>query len=94
MNKSELIDQVAGAAGLSKSQAADSVDALFGANSVIARALKSGEKVQITGFGTFLARDRAARMGRDPRTGNAVQIKAAKVPSFKAGQALKNSLNS
>ncbi|MCH9014289.1 MAG: HU family DNA-binding protein [Gemmatimonadetes bacterium] len=94
MNKSELIDQVAGAAGISKSQASDAVDALFGADSVIAKAMKGGNKVQITGFGTFVARDRAARVGRDPRTGNPVQIKAAKVPSFKAGQGLKNSLNS
>ena len=93
MNKSELIDQVAQAAGISKAQATDAIDALFGSNSVIATALKGGDKVQITGFGTFQARQRAARVGRDPRTGNEVQIKAALVPSFKAGQGLKNALN-
>ncbi|MFQ5551874.1 MAG: HU family DNA-binding protein [Gemmatimonadales bacterium] len=93
MNKSELIDAVASSAGLSKAQATKVVDTLFGSDSIIAAALKKGDKVQITGFGTFQARQRAARTGRDPRTGNPVQIKAAVVPSFKAGQALKNSLN-
>jgi DNA-binding protein HU-beta len=94
VNKSELIDAVASNAGLSKAQSSKVVDTLFGPESVIAAELKGGGKVQITGFGTFQARQRAARVGRDPRTGAAVQIKAANVPSFKAGQALKNSLNS
>ena len=94
MNKSELIDAVASNAGLSKAQASTVIDTLFGPESVIAGALKGGAKVQITGFGTFQARDRAARVGRDPRTGAEVQIKAATVPSFKPGQALKNALNS
>lgn len=94
MNKSELIDAVASNAGLSKAQAGKVVDGLFGADSIIAGELKGGGKVQITGFGTFQARQRAARTGRDPRTGAAVEIKAATVPSFKAGQALKNALNS
>lgn len=92
MNKSQLIDAVAAETGLGKPDAARVVEALFGAQGIIARELRSGEKVQITGFGVFHARDRAARTGRDPRTGAEIQIAAAKVPAFKAGQQLKDAL--
>ncbi len=93
MNKSELIDALAESAGLSKSQASDAVESIFGAKGIVAGALRGGNKLQITGFGSFQVRKREARIGRDPRTGNEVQIKAANVPTFKAGQALKASLN-
>ena len=93
MNKTELIDALASASGLSKADATRAVESLFGADGLIAGELRKGEKVQITGFGTFQARKRAARTGRDPRTGNAIQIKAATLPSFKAGQGLKDAVN-
>ena len=93
MNKSELIDALSESAGLSKSQASDAVESIFGAKGIVAGALRGGNKLQITGFGSFQVRKREARVGRDPRTGNEVQIKAANVPTFKAGQALKASLN-
>jgi DNA-binding protein HU-beta len=69
------------------------VEALFGEDGLIAKELRSGSKVQITGFGSFVARKRAARAGRDPRTGNTIQIAAATVPAFKAGQGLKDAVN-
>jgi len=93
VNKTELQEGLASAANLSKADAARAIDALFGTNGVIAAELKKGNKVQITGFGTFVVRQRAARTGRDPRTGQALQIAAAAVPAFKAGQALKDALN-
>ena len=93
MNKTELIEALAAEVNLSKADAGRAIEALFGDSGVIARQLKSGERVQITGFGTFQAKARAARQGRDPRTGATIQIKAATLPSFKAGQALKDSLN-
>lgn len=93
MNKAELIEAVSQQGQLKKSDAARAVEALFDNEGIIARELRQGEKVQITGFGAFHARDRAARTGRDPRTGNAIQIKAARVPAFKPGQALKDALN-
>lgn len=93
MNKSELIDSLASSAGLSKADAGRVVDALFGDDGMIVKELRSGGKVQITGFGTFVARQRAARQGRDPRTGNTIQIAAATLPSFKAGQGFKDALN-
>ena len=93
VNKTELQEALASAANLSKADAARAIDALFGTGGVIAAELKKGGKVQITGFGSFVARQRAARTGRDPRTGNALQIAAATVPAFKAGQALKDALN-
>lgn len=94
MNKAELIEAVGSRAGLSKADATRAVEALFDGDGVIVRTLKQGDKVQVTGFGTFQAKDRAARTGRDPRTGAAIQIKAATVPSFKAGQVFKDALNS
>lgn len=93
MNKTELIDALASESGLSKADATRAIEALFGSDGMIARELRKGSKVQITGFGTFQARKRAARMGRDPRTGNAIQIQAATLPSFKAGQGLKDAVN-
>lgn len=90
MNKSELIDAVADEADISKASAARAVDAVFGA---ITGALKEGDQVTLVGFGTFLVRERAARTGRNPRTGESISIGASKMPSFKAGKALKDALN-
>ena len=90
MNKSELIDAVASAADLSKADAARAVDGVIGS---VTQALKSGDQVTVVGFGTFLVRQREARAGRNPRTGETIQIKASKVPAFKAGKALKDAVN-
>ena len=90
MNKSELIDAVAGAADLSKADASRAVDGVVAA---VTQALKAGDQVTIVGFGTFLVRQRDARSGRNPRTGETIQIKASKVPAFKAGKALKDAVN-
>lgn len=90
MNKSELIDVVAGAADLSKAEAARSIDAIMKA---ITETLADGGTVSLIGFGTFSVSDRAARTGRNPRTGETIQIKAAKLPKFKAGKALKDAVN-
>ena len=86
MNKGELINAVA-AKGLTKKDAGIAVDAVFGA---IGDALAKGDSVQLIGFGTFGVKERAAREGRNPRTGEIVKIKASKAPSFKAGKALKD----
>lgn len=94
MNKTELIDALAADANLSKADAGRVVESLFGDAGLIAKTMKSGGRVQITGFGTFQAKQRKAREGRDPRTGATIQIKAATLPAFKAGQALKDALNS
>ena len=94
MNKSDLVDALASSTGMTKADAARAVDALFATDSgIISRNLKSGRKVQITGFGTFEAKLRKARTGRNPRTGEAIQIKASNVPGFKAGKALKEAVN-
>lgn len=85
MNKGELIGAVA-AAGLTKKDAGIAVEAVFDA---IGGALAKGENVQLIGFGTFSVKERAAREGRNPRTGETVKIAASKVPAFKAGKALK-----
>ena len=90
MNKEELISKVASGVGLSKTDAAKSVDAVF---SNITSSLKSGNEVRIVGFGTFLVANRAATTGRNPRTGESIQIPAKKVPKFRAGKALKNTVN-
>ena len=90
MNKSELIDAVSSAAGLPKSTAASAVDAVI---ETISSSLKSGSQVTIVGFGTFLVRERSARTGRNPRTGETIQIQASKAPAFKPGKALKDALN-
>ncbi len=89
MNKSELIDAVATSADISKVAAGKAVDSMLNA---VTSALKSGEQVALTGFGTFEVRERAARAGRNPQTGETINIKASKVPSFKAGKALKDAV--
>ena len=90
MNKDDLIGKIASNAGLSKSDAAKSVDAVF---SNIISSLKSGDDVRLVGFGTFIVVNRAATTGRNPRTGESIQIPAKKVPKFRAGKALKESVN-
>ncbi len=90
MNKAELVDAVAGAANLSKADAGRAVDAVV---SSIASSLQRGEQVSVVGFGTFSVKHRAARSGRNPRTGETIQIKASNVPGFKAGKALKDAVN-
>lgn len=89
MNKSELIDAVATSADLSKASAGRALDAMLG---TITKALKKGDEVTLVGFGTFTVRKRAARTGRNPQTGETLKIKAAKVPAFKAGKALKDAV--
>ena len=86
MNKSELIAALAGKAELSKKDAEKALNAFV---DVVNETLAKGEKVQLIGFGTFEVRERAARKGRNPQTGKEIKIKAAKVPAFKAGAALK-----
>jgi DNA-binding protein HU-beta len=90
MNKSELINAVATSSDLSKAAAGKAVDAVLNS---ITDALKSGDQVTLIGFGTFTVRERAARTGRDPRSGDPIDIKASKIPSFKAGKALKDAVN-
>lgn len=90
MNKNDLIDSVSQSSGLSKADAGKAVDAVVGS---ITGALKSGDSVSLIGFGTFNVRNRAARTGRNPRTGEEIQIAAAKNPAFKAGKALKDAVN-
>lgn len=90
MNKSELIDQIAKAAGLSKAAAGRSLDA---ATAAITKALKKNDPVTLVGFGTFYVGKRAARNGRNPRTGSTIKIKAANSPKFRAGKALKDAVN-
>jgi DNA-binding protein HU-beta len=90
MNKSDLVSAIADESGLSK---ADAARALEATTSAISGALSNGGKVAITGFGSFLVRSRAARSGRNPQTGATIQISASKVPSFKAGKLLKESVN-
>lgn len=90
MNKGDLVDAVASTTGESKGTASSAVDAVLDA---ITGALKSGEKVQISGFGTFEVRHRAARTGRNPQTGAEIQIAASNAPAFKAGKALKEAVN-
>ena len=90
MNKAELIDAVADAADISKAAAARSVDTVL---EVITESLKNGNSVTLVGFGTFNSRRREARTGRNPRTGEPIQIKASNLAVFKAGKGLKESLN-
>ncbi|MEC9286211.1 MAG: HU family DNA-binding protein [Pseudomonadota bacterium] len=90
MNKSELIDAIADEADLSKASAGRALDAALGA---IGRSLRQSDPVVLVGFGTFNVRDRAARMGRNPQTGAPIHISASRAPAFKAGKALKDSLN-
>ena len=90
VNKSELIDQIANAAGISKAAAARSLDATTAA---ITNALKKDDLVTLIGFGSFYVGKRAARNGRNPRTGATINIKAANSPKFRAGKALKDAVN-
>ncbi len=93
MNKTELIDKLAAATSLSKADSGRAVDALFDVDKgIIADTLKGGAKVQITGFGTFETRRRGARMGRNPRTGEAIEIPASVSPAFRPGKGLKDGL--
>lgn len=89
MNKTELIAAVAEKAGLSKKDADAAVNAFIGA---VTEDLKGGDKVQLVGFGTFEVRARAAKQGRNPKTGEAMTVPASKVPAFKAGKALKEAV--
>jgi DNA-binding protein HU-beta len=89
MSKQDLINQVADLAGMTKVDAAKALDSL---TDVITAALKKGDKVTWTGFGTFEVRSRAARMGRNPQTGAPLHISASKTPAFKAGKSLKDSV--
>ena len=90
MNKGDLIDNIAQDANLSKADAGRALEALIGA---ITNALKSGDNVAIAGFGSFEVRARAARTGRNPKTGEALEIAASKAPAFKPGKALKDAVN-
>lgn len=94
MNKAELIEAIGSRTDLNKADATRVLEALFAADGIIVQTLRRKDKVQVTGFGTFQAKERSARTGRDPRTGAAIAIKAATVPSFKAGQVFKDALNS
>ncbi|UEA31452.1 HU family DNA-binding protein [Granulicatella elegans] len=88
-NKAELVDRVAKKTQLTKKDVSAVVDALF---ETIQEALQAGEKVQVIGFGNFEVRERAARKGRNPQSGEEIQIEASKVPAFKAGKALKDAV--
>ena len=88
-NKAELVDRVAKKTQLTKKDVSAAVDALF---ETIQEALQAGEKVQVIGFSNFEVRERAARKGRNPQSGEEIQIEASKVPAFKAGKALKDAV--
>ncbi len=90
MNKTYLINAIAETAELTKADAGRALEAFF---ATVQKSLKKGEDVSVVGFGTFTVRKRAARTGRNPRTNEAIKIKASKVPAFKAGKTLKDALN-
>ncbi|MBT5072606.1 MAG: HU family DNA-binding protein [Kordiimonadaceae bacterium] len=90
MNRNELIASVAGSAGISKADATRAIDSVL---DTISNTLAAGEEVRLIGFGTFGVANRAASVGRNPRTGEAIQIAAATRPKFKAGKALKDAVN-
>jgi DNA-binding protein HU-beta len=90
MNKTELIEQIANSADISKASAGRALDAAIVA---VTTSLKKGQTVTLVGFGSFYVGNRAARSGRNPRTGDAIKIKAAKVPKFRAGKGLKDAVN-
>jgi len=90
MNKGDLIDAVSNETGLSKADASRAVESVF---SVITDALRNGKQVSLVGFGAFTVKARAARTGRNPRTGDTMQIAASRVPGFRAGKALKDAVN-
>ncbi|MBN2690943.1 MAG: HU family DNA-binding protein [Thiomonas sp.] len=89
MNKAELIEHIANNAELNKAQAGRALDALVDA---VRRTLKKGDSVSLIGFGTFAVTKRAARTGRNPRTGAPIKIKAAKIPKFRPGKGLKDAI--
>ena len=90
MNKSELTDAIAAHSDMSKAAAGKALDAAL---ETITRAMKEGDDVVLTGFGTFSVKERAERTGRNPQTGEAIKISAARVPGFKAGKGLKDAVN-
>jgi DNA-binding protein HU-beta len=90
MNRNELIEAVSERTGLAKSDAARAVDAMLG---TISEVLQRGDSVNLSGFGSFVVRSRAARSGRNPRTGETIAIAASRSPAFKAGKALKDAVN-
>ncbi|WP_408585640.1 HU family DNA-binding protein [Paraburkholderia bannensis] len=90
MNKTDLIDHIAQQADISKAAAGRALDAVING---VKGTLKKGDSVTLVGFGTFAVGKRAARTGRNPRTGDAIKIKAAKIPKFRPGKALKDALN-
>lgn len=89
MNKSELIDAIAESSGLTKADAGRALDGFINA---VTGALSKGDSVTLVGFGTYAVKDRAERLGRNPQTGREITIKAAKIPSFKAGKSLKDAI--
>ena len=90
MKKAELVDAIADSADISKAAAGRALDGFVAA---VTEALKSGDQVALVGFGTFSVRERAARQGRNPQTGETIEIKASNNPAFKAGKALKDAVN-
>jgi len=90
MNKSELVAKIAEGADITKASAGRALESLIGS---VTEELSNGGEVALVGFGTYKVSDRAARTGRNPQTGEAIQIAAAKVPAFKAGKALKDAVN-
>ena len=90
MNKNDLVDAIATSTGLSRSDGANAIDTMLAS---IARALKSGDEVRLTGFGTFSVATRKASEGRNPRTGEPIRIPASRLPKFKAGKTLKQAMN-
>lgn len=90
MNKTELIDSIAGKSGLSKADAAKALDALIES---VTEGLSNGDRIALVGFGSWSVEQRGARTGRNPRTGDAIQIPAKKVVKFKAGAGLSNAVN-
>lgn len=92
MNKSELVQALSTKANLKKADAQKAVDSLFGTKGIISQAMRKGDRVQITGFGTFETRKRKARMGRNPRTGKEIRIGPSTSPTFRAGKGLKDAV--
>lgn len=93
MNKMELIEAVAAELDESKARAGEIVDLFFSADGLLAKELKKGGNIALTGFGNFEVRKRAAREGRNPQTGATIKIKASKVPAFRPGKGLKDVVN-
>lgn len=93
MNKSDLVDALAARTGMTKADSARAIEELFApSGGVISGALDNGARVQITGFGTFECKNRKARTGRNPRTGETIKIAASRTPAFRAGKGLKDAM--